>query len=71
MTEQLFHIELTCDELVMLILDMKQLHKIVYNSPFHISDVPDSGKVEKLRNIKHLHDLLDGAYDNQIKGLQS
>ncbi len=64
--EQVFGIELTGDELVMLILDMQQLFKIVDTSSPFISGVSDDSKSDKLKNIKHLHDLLDDAYDNQI-----
>lgn len=70
--EQLFFIEFTGDELVMLILDLQQLFKIVDTSSPFISGVSDSSRSDKLKNIKHLHDLLDDAYDNQVRhqGLQ-
>ncbi|KKM14355.1 hypothetical protein LCGC14_1706930 [marine sediment metagenome] len=64
--EQCFFIELTGDELVTLILDTKQLFRLVDTLPDHISNVSDSIRTDKLKSIKHLHDLLDDAYDNQV-----
>ena len=57
--DHLYSVELTGDDLVMLINDLQQLFKILDTSPPSVKD-------DKLKNIKRIHDILDDAYDKQV-----